>query len=544
MRIRTYRTVVLGSGAAGLCAALRLDAEGVKDFCVVTEGLDLGTSINAGSDKQTYYKLGLCGSALDSPRAMAESYLTAGGADGDLALVESATSPRAFFHLANLGVPFPYDAYGQYAGYKTDHDPAKRATSCGPYTSREMCRAMIREVERRNIAVFEGELAVELTTRYLGEENGVPKRKVVGLIAIDAKGEPIVYRAENVVFAVGGPGGLYKTSVYPEAHVGSIGLAIEAGAATKGLPDGQFGLASFTDLANRKIKASAPFVPKEFRWNVSGTYMQVVPKFISTDADGVSNPREFLREYFDDLGDLFGRVFLKGYQWPFDARKVFGGSSFIDLCVFRETTVRGRRVFLDYRADPEGFSLDALPDEAREYLEKSGAAIPVPFARLQKMNPSAIELYRDWGLDLATEPLEIAVCAQHCNGGLDVDCRWRSVNVEGLYPIGEVAGTHGVARPGGSALNAGQVGAFRAAAQIAREASTNPGESEPTTLSLDEAYSSGLAKDPEISNLVRRVAKLATRARRARLAGVDWRRELEEIRTETTHAERGADVGV
>jgi hypothetical protein len=35
-----------------------------------------------------------------------------------------------------------------------------------------------------------------------------------------------------------------------------------------------------------------------------------------------------------------------------------------------------------------------------------------------------------------------------------------------LYPIGEVNGSHGVSRPGGSALNAGQVGALRAATRI------------------------------------------------------------------------------
>ena len=38
-------------------------------------------------------------------------------------------------------------------GYKTDHDPRQRATSIGPYTSREMCRALIREVFARRSRV-------------------------------------------------------------------------------------------------------------------------------------------------------------------------------------------------------------------------------------------------------------------------------------------------------------------------------------------------------------------------------------------------------
>jgi succinate dehydrogenase/fumarate reductase flavoprotein subunit len=82
------------------------------------------------------------------------------------------------------------------------------------------------------------------------------------------------------------------------------------------------------------------------------------------------------------------------------------------------------------------------------------------------MNSQAIGLYRDHGIDLAYEPLEVAVCAQHNNGGLSVDTWWESVNISHLFPIGEVAGTHGIARPGGSALNSGQVGAERASRKI------------------------------------------------------------------------------
>jgi aspartate oxidase len=44
---------------------------------------------------------------------------------------------------------------------------------------------------------------------------------------------------------------------------------------------------------------------------------------------------------------------------------------------------------------------------------------------------------------------------------------WESTNLRHLYPIGEVNGSHGVARPGGTALNAGQVGGIRAAEWIA-----------------------------------------------------------------------------
>mgnify|MGYP000953687705 CR=1 FL=1 len=68
--VTRVHTLVVGSGAAGLNAANQLKAMGVEDVLVVTEGLQMGTSINTGSDKQTYYKLAMCGDDADSPRAM------------------------------------------------------------------------------------------------------------------------------------------------------------------------------------------------------------------------------------------------------------------------------------------------------------------------------------------------------------------------------------------------------------------------------------------------------------------------------------------
>ena len=452
-------TLVIGSGAAGLNAAAQLRANGVEDVLIISEGLEKGTSINTGSDKQTYYKLSLCGADTDAPEVMAETYFEGGSMHGDLALVEASLSARAFIHLVNLGVPFPRDAYGQFVGYKTDHDPRQRATSIGPYTSREMCRALIRRVRELDIPVREGRNVVRLLTLD-PDLSGFPKPdrsgRVIGALALDANENLEAYLVENIIFAVGGPGGLYKTSVYPDVHTGAIGLALLAGAQAQSLPESQYGLASI-----------------KFRWNVSGTYMQVIPRFISTEADGVSDVadltggREFMPAYFDSVGEMNSMVFLKGYQWPFDSRKVSGGSSIVDILVYIETVLKGRRVFLDFRENPAGFSFEGLSDEARTYLTRSEALLETPIARLQKMNPGAIQLYLDHGIDVTREPLEIAVCAQHNNGGLAGNLWWESVNLKHLFPLGEVNGSHGLYRPGGSALNSGQVAGFRAAEYIA-----------------------------------------------------------------------------
>jgi len=450
-------TLILGSGAAGLNAAVQLHANSMEDILIVTEGLQMGTSINTGSDKQTYYKLSLCGAEEDSPETLAETLFAGGSMHGDLALVEATLSARAFMNLVNLGVPFPRDRFGQFVGYKTDHDPRQRATSVGPYTSKEMCLILIREVQRLGIPVLEGRVVVSLLTVGKGNE-----KRVTGAVALNigydsnaAENWPSafeVYAAENVIFAVGGPGGLYKTSVYPKVHTGGIGLALMAGAKAQNLPESQYGLSSI-----------------KFRWNVSGSFMQVIPRLISTSAEGCSDEQEFLRPYFGSVGEMNSAIFLKGYQWPFDTRKIHGGSSMVDILVYIETVIKGRRVFLDFRRNSEGFHFDELIPEALEYLKKSKALKDTPIERLRAMNPSAIDLYKSHDIDITVEPLEIAVCAQHNMGGLAGNLWWESVNIKHLFPIGEVNGSHGVSRPGGSALNSGQVGGFRAAEYIAHQ---------------------------------------------------------------------------
>ena len=98
-------------------------------------------------------------------------------------------------------------------------------------------------------------------------------------------------------------------------------------------------------------------------------------------------------------------------------------------------------------------------------MKNSDALVETPIKRLEKMNPKAIALYQSHQIDLYKEPLRITVAAQHHNGGIAVDKNWES-SIPGLYVVGEAAGNFGVYRPGGSALNACQVGALRAAEHI------------------------------------------------------------------------------
>ena len=452
--VATVRVLIIGAGAAGLKCALSLHRLGVTDIAVVADRPRGGASANSGSDKQTYYKLGVCGEEPDSPMEMARTLFAGGMMHGDTAYIEALGSLPAFFELCSLGVPFPANRYGGYVGYKTDHDPRQRGTSAGPCTSMLMVEKLAVEVRRRRIRVFNRLPAVRL---LVSEDSG--QKRIAGALCLKRRSAAspayglAAFNASAVVLATGGPGEMFRMSVWPAGQAGAQGLALEIGARGANLTELQYGLASLG-----------------FRWNLSGSYQQVIPDYFSTGPDGRTDRRSFLPAWFQSTGELATAIFLKGYQWPFHAARLGpGGSSRVDLAVMRETE-RGRRVFLDYSRNPtpnpkaEPFQLQNLSAEARTYLERSEAVQPTPYERLARLNPEAIRIFTSRGIDLH-KPLEAAVCAQHANGGLAVDEYWETT-VPGLFAVGEAAGTHGV-RPGGSALNSGQVGALRAAERIA-----------------------------------------------------------------------------
>ena len=456
-----YNTVVVGSGAASFNAADTLFKMGQDNIAIITEGMKKGTSRNTGSDKQTYYKQSTSIKDSDSPLKMAETLFSGGAMHGDIALVEATLSLKGFYKLVDIGVPFPHDKYGQYVGYMTDHDENSRASSVGPLTSKYMTEELEREVLENGTDIFDRYLVISI----LKDKN---TEDAIGVLAIDIKNIDTenygltLFNCKNIVYGTGGPASIYYSSVFPKSQSGATGIALEAGARGSNLTEWQYGIAS-----------------TKFRWNLSGTYQQVIPRYISTDADG-NNEREFLEDYFENPTDLLDATFLKGYQWPFDSRKLKNnGSSMIDMLIYMETQIKGRKVFLDFTKNPNcaakngSLDFDLLGETAYEYLDNSNAFLATPIERLFKMNPLAIDLYKDNNIDIEKEYLEIDVCAQHQNGGLAGDEWWES-NLKHFFPVGEANGTLGIYRPGGSALNSTQVGSYRAAELIVNKYNEDP----------------------------------------------------------------------
>ena len=439
---KVYKALIIGSGAAAYSAADRLFKEGVTDIAVVTENRLSGTSRNTGSDKQTYYKLSMDGHTPDCAYKMASDMFSGGSCDGEKMYIEAVNSSECFLTLCDYGVGFPKDSHGCYPGYKTDHDNTLRATSVGPLTSKKMTEKLEYQVTEINKTPL---LDNKQVIKILVKDSRAYGVRVLDLLS---EKEENIY-AENIICSTGAPACIYEDSVYPVSQHGMTGVLIESGVRMCNFTQWQYGMASV-----------------DFRWNVSGSFMQVIPRFVSIDNDG--NEREFLKDYFDDINEAYSFVFLKGYQWPFSFERA-EKSSLIDIAVHSETS-KGRKVYLDYTKNPENFCFDNLSDEAKDYLIKTDSLGDTPIERLKKLNSKAIDVYLRQGIDMHKDLLRIAVSAQHNNGGVYTDNNFES-DIKGLYVTGEAAGTFGLSRPGGSALNDTQVGGLVAAKHIAKKPS-------------------------------------------------------------------------
>lgn len=456
LTIPVYRceALVLGSGAAGMRATVELHRRGI-DVMVASTGLFAGTSACSGSDKQTLYSVSTDYKG-DNFINYAKSLCAGGAMNFSTAYVEAVGSNDAVGGLQFMGLPLPHDDNGAVLRYKTDHDEAGRATSCGPRTSKLMVKVLFDEALTLGVRIFPSCSGIQIVKETI---DGV--ERVRGVIAIHRSEKRnefglVFIHCEDLVIATGGPGELYRDSVYPHHCHGGLGLALEAGIELCNVTESQFGIGT----------------PRTtFPWNLSGTYVQVMPRVYSVDEDG--NEINFLARYYRTTRESVSNTFRKGYQWPFHSTRTLDyGSSLFDLAVYMEQKA-GRKVYLDFLRNPEPinegeeFSLDDLDPDVREYLENNEALFELPIDRLKRMNPLAIELYRMHGTDLAKEPLEFAMNNQHMNGGILID-DWGKTSLAGCYSIGEAAGSHGVTRPGGAALNSGQVFGKRVAIAIKR----------------------------------------------------------------------------
>jgi hypothetical protein len=88
LRITSVYILVVGSRVARFNAAVQLRQNEAQDLLIVIEGLQMSTSVNTDSDKQTSYKLSRYVVEDDTPGIYAQSFLAEGSKHYDLAMVE------------------------------------------------------------------------------------------------------------------------------------------------------------------------------------------------------------------------------------------------------------------------------------------------------------------------------------------------------------------------------------------------------------------------------------------------------------------------
>ncbi len=226
--------VVIGSGIAGLTAALRLYGQ-VGRILVVTKDV-----LNAGS---TQWAQGGIAAALgpgDTPDQHEHDTLVAGAGACDREAVRILVNegPDAVHELISWGAVFDQHDGVLSLTREGGHHRDRIAHAGGDATGAEIQRALIAAVERApEIEVIQHALAVDLLTSDDGAVAGVTVH-VLGEGQVDGVGR-VLCRA--VVLASGGLGQVFSQTTNPSVTTGDgMALAFRAGARLRDLEFVQF----------------------------------------------------------------------------------------------------------------------------------------------------------------------------------------------------------------------------------------------------------------------------------------------------------------
>ncbi|MFC0626950.1 L-aspartate oxidase [Kribbella deserti] len=226
--------VVIGSGIAGLTAALRLRSAG--SVLVVTKDV-----IASGS---TQWAQGGIAAALgpgDTPEDHLQDTLVAGAGLCDVEAVRALVTegPAAVRELIDLGARFDESAAGVLSLTREGgHHRNRIAHAGGDATGAEIERALVDAVTRADdIRIIEHALVLDLLTAADGAVAGVTLH-VMGEGQLDGVG---AIRCRAVVLASGGMGQIYAATTNPSVSTGDgMALALRAGAKIRDLEFVQF----------------------------------------------------------------------------------------------------------------------------------------------------------------------------------------------------------------------------------------------------------------------------------------------------------------
>jgi L-aspartate oxidase len=212
--------LVVGSGVAGLSAAVRLAGSARRSVGVLTKA-ELEQSA-------TRWAQGGVAAVLSSDEDSTDLHMAdtiaagAGLCDMDAVRILVNEGPLRVEELVALGAVFDREAGGTFARAREGgHSTARVLHAGGAATGAEVERALVGALEQSAAAIYERWFALDLL---------VDGGTCVGVSALDPEGALHEVLARNVVLATGGAGQLYAvTTNPPEATGDGIAMALRAG---------------------------------------------------------------------------------------------------------------------------------------------------------------------------------------------------------------------------------------------------------------------------------------------------------------------------
>ncbi|MFF2567958.1 L-aspartate oxidase [Streptomyces sp. NPDC058084] len=226
--------VVVGSGVAGLTAALRCTAEGLRTV-VVTKAL-----LDAGSTRWAQGGIAAALGEGDTPEQHLDDTLVAGAGLCDERAVHALVTegPDAVRRLIETGASFDLTDEGAIALTREGgHHRRRIAHAGGDATGAEISRALVEAIRERGVRTIEHALVLDLLKDAEGRTAGVTLH-VMGEGQHDGVG---AVHAPAVVLATGGMGQVFSATTNPAVSTGDgVALALRAGAEVSDLEFVQF----------------------------------------------------------------------------------------------------------------------------------------------------------------------------------------------------------------------------------------------------------------------------------------------------------------
>lgn len=237
MKYSKYSVIIVGSGIAGLYAALKIEQQTNLD-----DGILLITKSKLGESNSRYAQGGMVAVMKDNKSDSTESHITdtikagAGLSEFNAVKFISEHSDAVVKDLLKFGVEFDRDENNNFCFTKeAAHSVRRILHSGGDATGKMIEKALTKDVrENENIDVYEQTEAVELLVNSNKECKGV-------IVFNDLTHEYETIYSSAVILATGGLGQLYKYTTNPAVATGDgLALAYNAGAVLQDLEFIQF----------------------------------------------------------------------------------------------------------------------------------------------------------------------------------------------------------------------------------------------------------------------------------------------------------------